>query len=110
MMSLRFKIPVFAALSAGGLFISPAVFSVFGGIAAIVFLRAGFEIVFSTLILEVFAGLPVGVISIPLAFANITIESLRDQLNNYSSASLAAIFFFGTFIFVVAHITVMHMI
>lgn len=110
MMSLRVKIPVFAALFICGLFISPVVFSVFGGVAAIVFLRAGFWIVFSALILEVFAGLPVGVISIPLAFANIMIEFLRDKLNSHSSASLAIIFFFGTFIFAISHITAMNML
>lgn len=94
----------------GSLLISPAFFTAFGGAVAIVFLRAGFWVIFSTLFLEIFSGLPVGVVSIPLALANIAAEVLRGHLYDRSFASSSIIFLTTIFTFLVSHIIVVSIV
>lgn len=104
MNSLFTKPLAILSLLIGGLFISPVVFTAIGGAAAIVFLRAGFWVVFSALILELFSGWPIGVIAMPLALANVAAEIVRSRLYYRSFAPSVIVLFTAVLTFLVSHI------
>jgi len=92
MKKTAFDIVIFAVMTAGGLFISQFLFIFIGGSAVLAVFSAYGATAFAAFFIETFSGLPIGILSLPMALTAVTVELTRQNLNERSTAALLFLF------------------